>query len=148
MSTKPFAVLAALSLATIPFTAAQADEYPLVSGDYVQVDSISIEDGHDLDYAKHLASIWRKTEEYALKQGWITGYEILSNEYKRPGEPDLYLVTRFAHFVDQAEGEKREKAFQTYFQTTIAQQEAQSGDRSKYRHQMGSTLLRVLKFRD
>lgn len=148
MSMKPFAALAALSLAVMPFAVAHADEYPLISGDYVQVDSIAIDDGHDLDYAKHLAGIWRKTEEFALKQGWITGYEILSNENKRPGEPDLYLVTRFARFADTAEGEKREKAFQAYFQTTIAQEQAQSGDRAKYRHQMGSMLLRVQKFRD
>jgi len=148
MSIKPFAVLAALSLAVMPFAVAHADEYPLVPGDYVQVDSISIDDGHDLDYAKHLAGIWRKTEDFALKQGWITGYEILANENRRAGEPDIYLVTRFSHFADNAEGEKREKAFQAYFQTTIAQEQAASGDRAKYRHQTGSMLLRVLKFRD
>lgn len=148
MTIKTCVALAALSLAVVPFSAAHADQYPLVSGDYVQVDSISIDDGHFLDYARHLASIWRKSEEFALKQGWITGYEILENEYRRPGEPDIYLVTRFAHFADQAETDKREQAYQAYMQTTVAQEEAGSGERAKYRHQTGAMLLRVLKFRD
>jgi len=148
VSIKPFAALAALSLAVMPFAVAHADEYPLVQGDYVEVGTISIDDGHDLDYAKHLAGVWRKTEEFSLKQGWITGYEILSNEYKRAGEPDLYLVTRFARLADPAEAEKRRAAYQAYFQTTIAQEEAQSGERAKYRHVMGTMLLRQLKFRD
>jgi hypothetical protein len=56
---------------------------------------ISVDDGHDLEYATHLANMWRKSQDYALKQGWISGYEILSNEFKRPGEADYYLLTRF-----------------------------------------------------
>lgn len=148
MSIKPFAALAALSLAVMPFAAAHADQYPFVDGDYVEVSSISIDDGHDLDYAKHLAGMWRKTEDFAVKQGWITGYEILENVHKRAGEPDLYLVTRFARFADAAEGEKREAAYQAFFQKTIAEEQAESGERAKYRHQMGTMLLRQLKFRD
>ena len=148
MSIKPFAALAALSLAVMPFAAAHADQYPMVEGEYVQVDTISIDDGHDLDYAKHLAGIWRKTEDFAVKQGWITGYEVLANMNRRAGEPDLYLVTRFTRFADVAEGEKRDAAYQAFVQKTIAQEQAESGERAKYRHQMGSMLLRQLKFRD
>lgn len=147
MSFKPFAAFAAISLAAIPL-AAHADQYPFVEGDFVQVDGIAIDDGHDLDYAKHLTGIYRKTEEFAMKQGWITGFEILENVNKRQGEPDLYLVTRFARFADPAETEKREAAFQAAMQTTIAQEQAESAGRAKYRHQVGSMLLRQLKFRD
>jgi len=148
MFIKPFAALAALSLAVMPLASAHADQYPFVSGDFVEVASIAIDDGHDLDYANYLAGFWRKSEDFALKQGWITGYEILDNFNKRPGEPDIFIVTRFGHFADPAEGERREKAYQEFMQTTIAQQQAASGDRAKYRHQMGSMLLRQLKFRD
>lgn len=147
MSIKPIAAFAALSLVLTPF-AVRADEYPMIEGDFVSVDGIAIDDGHDLDYAKHLASIWRKGEDFAVKQGWITGYEILENVHKRAGEPDLYLITRFARFADPAEGERRDKAYQEFMKSSIAQMQAESGERAKYRHQTGSMLLRQLKFRD
>ncbi len=148
MFIKPFTALAALSLAVMPFAVAHADQYPFVNGDFVEIASIAIDDGHDLDYANYLAGFWRQSEDFALKQGWITGYEILDNVNKRPGEPDLFIVTRFARFADPAEGEKRAIAYQAFMKTTIAQQQAASGDRAKYRHQMGTMLLRQLKFRD
>jgi hypothetical protein len=148
MSIKPFTALSVLSLIVMPFAAAHAEEYPMVSGDYVQVASISIDDGHDLDYANYLAGQWRKSEDFAVKQGWISGYEILDNANKRPGEPDLYIVTRFARLPDQAEMDRRSHAYEEFMKTTIAQRETASGERAKYRHQMGTMLLRVLKFRD
>lgn len=147
MSIKPFAAFAALSLALTPF-AVRADEYPLVEGDYMTVDGISIDDGHDFEYAKHLAGIWRKSEDFAVKQGWITGYEILENVHRRAGEPDIYLVTRFARFADVAEAERRDKAYQEFMKSTFAQMQAESAERAKYRHQTGSMLLRELKFRN
>jgi hypothetical protein len=27
-------------------------------------------------------------QDFAVKQGWTTGHEILTNEFKRAGEPD------------------------------------------------------------
>jgi len=143
-----FARVAALSLAITPLAAARADEFPLVMGNFVRVDSISVDDGHDLEYAKHLAGLWRKGQDFAVKQGWISSYEILENTAKRAGEPDLYLVTTFAHIPDEAEAEKREKAYQDYMQTTMASQEAAAGERAKYRHASGSMMLRELKFRN
>jgi hypothetical protein len=69
------------------------------------------------------------------------GYEILSNEFKRAGEPDYYLITRFAKFTDPAESDKREAAYTAYMANTNAQMEALSGERAKYRYQMGTILL-------
>jgi len=119
-----------------------------VPGDYVTVSMISVDDGHDLDYINHLAGMWLKGQDFAVKQGWITGYEILSNEYRRPGEPDYYLITRFAKFSDPAEEQKREDAYNAYMAMTNAQLQAASADRAKYRHQMGSQLLRSWKWRN
>ena len=141
--------LAATAALVLVFAAPlHAQEIPVVPGDYVSVSMISVDDGHDLDYINHLAGIWRKGQDFAVKQGWITGYEILSNEFKRPGEPDYYLITRFARFEDPAEGEKRQKAYNDFMQSTNAQMEAASAERAKDRHQMGSTLLRSWKWRN
>lgn len=148
MKSLRFAAMAAVALACAAPVAAIAQQIPVVPGDYVTVSMISVDDGHDLDYINHLAGMWRKGQDYALKQGWITGYEILTNENKRPGEPDYYLITRFAKFADPAEEQKREDAYTAYMAMTNTQLEAASADRAKYRTQMGSMLLRSWKWRN
>src|SRR6185503_5950098 len=42
-----------------------ASEYPFEPGQYVEVSGIIVDDGHDLDYAKHLAGMWRKGQDFA-----------------------------------------------------------------------------------
>jgi len=135
-----FAALAAFSLAVAG--PALADDMPVQPSDYVEVSSISVDDGHDLEYINYLAGNWRKGQDYAKAQGWISSYEILTNEYPRKGEPDIYLITRFPAFADPAEGKRRDDAYNSYMKMTTAQQQAGSAARAAYRHSDGSMLLR------
>lgn len=135
------AMAASMALGIAAPVAAQ-DTWPTESGDYVEVAGIKVDDGHGLDYANHLAGMWRKGQEFAKAQGWITSYEILTNVFARENEPDLYLVTRFPRFADPAESSRRDEAYRAYMQATEAQMQASSGERAKYRHQMGTMLLR------
>jgi hypothetical protein len=136
------------ALLAAPFALAYAvpamaqDAYPVDPGDYVEVGMIEIDDGHDLEYLNYLAGLWRRNQDYAKAQGWITGYEILSNENKRPGEPDLYLVTRYREFASTAEGKRRNDVMRSVNKMTDAEMQAASAGRAKYRRQMGSQLLR------
>lgn len=137
------AAFAAVSLAfTAPFAAQAQSAWPTKPAEYVEVSGIEVDDGHGLDYANHLAGQWRKGQDYAMQQGWITGYEILTNEHARDGEPDIYLLTRFTNFADSAEGERRDAMYLKHMTATTAQMQAASGDRAKYRKQKGSMLLR------
>lgn len=139
------AALAAASLAFAFAAPALADDpWPVDTGDYVEVSMISVDDGADLQYMTHLAGQWRKGQDFAKSQGWISGYEILINQNKRPGEPDYYLITRFPRFADKAEEKKRDDAYFAHMQSTTAAMQAGSAERSKYRRQMGSQLLRAL----
>ena len=140
------AVLAAsLSLAfAVP---AIAQEFPLTSGEYVEVTSVTVDDGHNMDYATFLAGRWREQRDFMKAQGWITGYEILANINKRPGEPDLYLIQRSKSLPDGAESERRDQVMRDKVKMTSAQLEAASGDRAKFRHIIGSSLLQVLNFK-
>lgn len=148
MKSLRLAAIAAVALAFAAPVAVSAQQIPVVPGDYVSVSAISVDDGHDLEYINHLAGLWRKGQDFAVKQGWITGYEILTNEFKRAGEPDYYLITRFAKFADPAEEQKREDAYNAYMAMTNEQLQAASADRSKYRHQMGTMLMRSWKWRN
>jgi hypothetical protein len=148
MKSKRFAALAmaAISITFASPVLAQS-EFPLVPGEYVEMSSITIEDGHNLDYANFLAGMWRKQQEFAKSKGWITDYEILSNVDKRAGEPDIYLVTKFTTMPDAAESAKRDDAFLKYMATSDSQMEKASGERATYRHVIGSMLLQKLDWK-
>lgn len=139
---------AAVLAATLSFACATPafadDPWPNEEGDYVQVGMISVEDGHDLEYMTHMAGQWRKGQDFAVAQGWITSYEILVNLNKRPGEPDYYLITRFPRFADKAEAKKRDEAYDAHMKQTVADAQAGSAARAKYRTVMGSQMLRAL----
>jgi hypothetical protein len=137
--------LGAVSLAFAFPQAAVAQDDPFTGGDYVEVTGISIDDGHFLDYATFLTGYYKSQEEFAVKQGWQTNWEVLANVFKRAGEPDLYLVRRYHDIPNGAEGEKRAAKIRAEVKMSDAQMEAQSGDRAKFRHVMGSQLLQVLK---
>ena len=140
------AVLAA-SL-TLAFAApAIAQEFPLTSGEYVEVTSVTVDDGHNMDYAMFLAGRWREQRDFMKAQGWISSYEVLANINKRPGEPDLYLIQRSKSLPDGAESERRDQVLRDKVKMTTAQLEAASGDRAKFRHIIGSSLLQVLNFK-
>ena len=140
------AALAALSLACSALPA-MAQNDPFTGGEYMSVTGISIDDGHYLDYAAFLAGYYKAQEDYAVKQGWQTSWEILSNVNPRKGEPDLYLVRRFKSIPDGTEGERRAQMIRDNVKMSDAQMEAASGDRAKFRHVEGTTLLQVLKLK-
>lgn len=124
-----------------------AQNNPFTPGDYVDVASVTIDDGHGLEYANFLSSTWKARQEFAKKQGWISSYEILENVNARAGEPDIILVTRFHSMPGAAEDEKRADAMRAFSQQTDVQMQAASGDRAKYRHTISSQLWRELKFK-
>ena len=128
--------IAGASLATVA-----AQDLPYTYGDYWEVSSVSVDDGGNAAYADFLANEWKKSQEFAKSKGWIDGYHVLANLDKRAGEPDYYLVTEFSHMPDAAEAAARDKAYSAYMAKSLRQMEAESGDRAKYRHVMGSELL-------
>ena len=140
------AVLAA-SL-TLAFAApAIAQEFPLTSGEYVEVTSVTVDDGHNMDYAMFLAGRWREQRDFMKAQGWISSYEVLANINKRPGEPDLYLIQRSKSLPDGAESERRDQVMRDKMKMTESQMEAASGERAKFRHVIGNSLLQVLNYK-
>ena len=146
MNSLRFAALAAA--ASLAFAApALAQNDPFVGGDYVTVTGVSIDDGHYLDYATFLSGFWKAQEDFAVKQGWSTGYEILANVNRRKGEPDLYLVRRFKNIPDGIEGDRRAAQIRAQVKMDDAQMEAASGDRAKFRHVDSDMLLQELHWR-
>lgn len=150
MTTMKNLMMATAMLVAAPLampTASMAQESPLVAGDYARVGGIFIKDGASLKYATHLAGEWKKNQEFAKSQGWITDYKIYINEFPRDGEPHVYLMTTFASLPDTAEEARRTKAYEAWAKTSMAQRQAESGNRAEYRTVKSSMLLREYKVR-
>lgn len=145
---KMWAIGAAAGLMlAVPQAASAQSEYPFDSGSWVEVTGIHVDDGHGLDYAKHLAGMWRKGQDYAKAQGWISDYQVLVNSYPREGEPDVYLMTWFPAFASAEEGERRDALYRQHMAMTETQMEAASGKRADYRKIGSSMLLRQQTWR-
>jgi len=140
-------VLALGATSMMMSAAASADEWPLVPGVYWEVTGIQIKDGGGLKYATWLATEWRKNLEFSKSKGWVKDYKILSNEYPRSGEADLYLIRVIDHVASGAEAEKRQAEYMEWQKKTIAQMDAESGNRAEYREVMGTSLLQEMNFR-
>ena len=123
---------------------AVAQDLPLVGGDYWDVTSVKIDDGHFGDYADFLAGQFRKDNEFAKSKGWIKAYYILSNNNPRKDEPDLYLVTVSDRMPTPAEQIARNKEMNAYLQSDDRKQIAGSGHRATFRHLEGDMLLQQL----
>ena len=141
-------MLVALGAAAISYAVpAVAQEFPLEGGNYWTVAEVTIDDGHNGDYADHLAGAYRKSEDFAKSKNWIKAYYILSNVNKRAGEPDLYLVTITDHLTNVAEDKAREKELNAYLATSARQSDNESGARAKFRHLGGTMLLQELNYK-
>ena len=77
-----YAALLAAPVAFLLVNPLAAQNDPMIGGDFVEVSSVTIDDGHYSDYANFLADTWRKRQDFAKKQGWITGY-CSSSDYLR-----------------------------------------------------------------
>lgn len=128
-------------------TAAAAQEFPLVAGDYTSISGIFVEDGGTLAYAKHLAGAWAKEQAFAKSKGWISDYKIYINVDARDGEPNLYLTTTYRDIPNGAESEKRQKEWAAWSQKSDAQLDVESSDRAKFRKLRGTMMLQEFTIR-
>jgi len=139
-----FALCASLALTSN----AMAQDWPLAGGDYWDVTGVIVQDGGGYKYASWLASEWRKNNEFAKSKGWIKDFFVLSNEFPRKGEPDLYLVRVFESMPNAAESEKRGEEYREWSKKSLQTMAEESGNRAEFREVSGSSLLQRLNFRD
>lgn len=147
---KNMMIAASVALVAAPMalpSAASAQEWPMVEGEYSNMSGIYLKDGGSLKYAQYLASQWVKDQEFAKSQGWITGHKMFYNVNPREGEPHIYLMVTFASIPDAAESERRYEAYDAWAKKSVSQQIAESGNRAEYRTVQGSMLLQEFTVR-
>jgi len=124
-----------------------AQENAYTPGGYMTVQGIMIEDGQFENYMDYIAATYRRSQDFARRQGWITSYRIFSNVNRRAGEPDLYLLTETAKMATPQEDLERERQLNTYMAQTTRQATEQSGRRVTMRELGSNVLLQELNLR-
>jgi hypothetical protein len=108
------------------------------------VGMIEVQPGQGQAYLRWLNDVWRANQAFAKQQGWILDYHILANIDGRDGEPDIYLITKYADEPSVAEIERRDAVMLRRMQTTPSGADEQSAARGTMRRQMGSMTLREM----
>ena len=135
---------AVLTLAQAP---ANAQDWPMDTGDYWDVTAIDIKDGGNWKYANWLATEWKNNADFAKSKGWISDYKILLNTYPRTGEADLFIIRVFEDMPTGAEGDERGREYREWRKKSIEKLVGESGNRAEYREVMSSSLLQELTFK-
>jgi hypothetical protein len=141
-------MMAALFASSIALSLpAAAQESVYTPGNYWNVQGIYIEDGQFENYMDYVAGNYRRSQEFARRNGWITSYTILLNVNRRQDEPHLYLIQEASRLPTQQEELERERRLNEHMnQTTRAATEG-SGQRVTMRRLGSNMLLQELNLR-
>ena len=145
MKTFLMAALFASSMVLAAPAAAQESSY--TSGGYATVQGIFLEDGQFENYMDYLAGTYRRSQEFARSQGWISGYRIFANVNRRENEPHLYLMVEMPRLATPQEDVERDRRLNEHLQQTTRQAAEASGQRVSMRRLGGNILLQELTLR-
>ena len=137
------ALAASLALAAPGYSQA----LPADPGSYWDVSAVEVEDGQDAAYLDFLAANWKQDQEFAKSKGYIKAYHVLTNDYPRKGEPDMYLITIYDKWYDTPEQQRQQREYEEYKKKDTRKLIAESGGRAKMRTVTGTTLLREWVFK-
>lgn len=144
---KKMLMAAVLAAGLAVSTPSLAQESPYTPGTYWTVQGIFIQDGQFENYMDYIAGSYRRSQDFARRSGWITGYRIFQNVNRREGEPDLYLITEVPRLATPQEDAERERQLNTYMQQTTRQATEGSGQRVTMRRLGSNVLLQELNLR-
>ena len=138
----------ALLAIAIPLSVpASAQESVYTPGGYWNVQGIHIEDGQFENYMDYIADRYDRSQQFARRQGWISGYDILVNVNAREDEPDLYLIVRMPRLATPQEEVERERRLNEHMAETTRQATEGSGQRVTMRRLGSNLLLQELNLR-
>ena len=141
-------ILSSLLATTMMLAApATAQDTAYTPGTYWVVQGITVEDGQLENYMDYIAATYRKSQDFAKQNGWISGYTILQNVNRRLDEPHLYLVTELPRLATPQEEVERERKLNEHMQQTSRQATEQSGQRVAMRKLGNNLLLQELDLR-
>lgn len=107
--------------------------------------NVKVAPGRYEDYMDFLATIWRKSMEFAVKKGDVVSYHVLSVNQPRSNEPDLVLCVQHRDYQSIAAKESFERELEAHLGSDARGLEAAAGERSTLRTVLGSIEYQELE---
>jgi hypothetical protein len=141
---KRLAASAALITLALAASVAVADDHPYKEGPVVNISSIRTEYGKFDEYMAYLDTTWKKSQEAAMKAGYIVGYRVMVAEPRTPADPDIYLIITYKNWAALdgalAKGDEITKAIEGSLESA----NKAAVDRGKMRTVLGSQTVQEM----
>ena len=112
-------------------------------GPVTAVTYLKIEYGHFDEYVEWLNSTWKPLNEAKKKKGLITDYKVFSARSKAPEEPNVIFMITYPNMA-ALDRRAEEDAMAIEMIGSTKDQNAARVDRSAYRKNLGSELIREI----
>jgi hypothetical protein len=139
----PLIAASLLLLGTTSF--AQSSSY--TPGTVWTFSNIQIEPGQFENYMDFLASIWKKSNEFGMKEGNVVSYHVLSVNNPRHGEPDLILAIETKDYMTNADQLTLQKKYEAFMAMDQRKMDTAGGERKVMRKLVGNMELQELKLK-
>jgi hypothetical protein len=138
------AVLAATVLVT---PAALAQESSYTFGTVWEVSGIDVKPGQLENYMDYLAGAWKKTQEFAKKEGWVVSYRVFQVNQPRAGEPDLFLAIEYKDYATTAQKLEFQKELEEHMREDSRAMDKSFGEREAMRSVTSNMEMQELKLK-
>jgi hypothetical protein len=144
---KRIAAAAALVTFVLMTSAASAADHKYKEGPVVNIASIRTEYGKFEDYMNYLDTTWKKSQEAAMKAGYITGYKVLTVEARTPSDPDIYLIIMYKNWAALDDQLAKGDAITEAVEGSLDAANKAAVDRGKMRTVLGSQTIQELELK-
>jgi hypothetical protein len=141
---KHLAATAALVTLFLTAATASAADHKYKEGPVVNIASIRTEYGKFEDYMNYLDTTWKKSQEAAMKAGYITGYKVLTVEPRTQSDPDIYLIIMYKNWAALDDQLAKGDAITEAVEGSVDAANKAAVDRGKMRTVIGSQTIQEL----
>jgi hypothetical protein len=93
---------------------------------------------------EYLDTTWKKSQEAALKAGYITGYKVLTVEPRTQSDPDIYLIIMYKNWAALDDQLAKGDAITEAVEGSVDAANKAAVDRGKMRTVIGSQTIQEL----
>lgn len=141
---KRLAAAAALATLVLTASAASAADHTYKEGPVVNIASIRTEYGKFDDYMNYLDTTWKKSQEAAIKAGYVVSYKVLTVEPRTQSDPDIYLVITYKNWAALDDSLAKGDAITEAVEGSLESANKAAVDRGKMRTVIGSQTVQEL----
>ena len=108
---------------------------------------VKIEPGQFENYMDYLSKTWKKTNDFAVKEGFIVSYHVMQINNARAGEPDLILAIESKDYFSNAQQLEMQKKYEAFMASDAHKLDSGMGERKVMRKLEGGMELQELKLK-